>query len=77
VVVSPHTQSRAQGATERKLDEVLPSSPSADNSGITFEKAPDDELKSATARGRAGTPAVTQALSRLSDTRELDTSTLG
>ena len=52
VFVIQHTQSREQAATQRKLDEILRSSPSADNSLITLEEAPDDELKAATAASR-------------------------
>jgi low affinity Fe/Cu permease len=36
VFVIQHTQSRAQAATQRKLDEILRSSPSADNTLITL-----------------------------------------
>jgi len=39
---------RAQEATQRKLDEILRASPNADNSLITLEEAPDNELKAAT-----------------------------
>ncbi len=52
VFVIQHTQSRAQAATQRKLDEILRSSPSADNTLITLEEAPDNELKAATAASR-------------------------
>ena len=52
VFVIQHTQSRAQAATQRKLDEILRASPAADNSLITLEEAPDDELKAATAASR-------------------------
>jgi hypothetical protein len=48
VFVIQHTQSRAQAATQRKLDEILRASPEADNSLITLEEAPDNELKAAT-----------------------------
>ena len=48
VFVIQHTQSRAQEATQRKLDEILRASPEADNSLITLEEAPDNELKAAT-----------------------------
>ncbi len=48
VFVIQHTQSRAQEATQRKLDEILRASPQADNSLITLEEAPDNELKAAT-----------------------------
>jgi len=52
VFVLQHTQSRAQAATQRKLDEILRSSPSADNTLITLEEAPDNELKAATVASR-------------------------
>ena len=52
VFVIQHTQSRAQAATQRKLDEILRASPAADNSLITLEEAPDDELNAATAASR-------------------------
>jgi low affinity Fe/Cu permease len=48
VFVIQHTQARAQEATQRKLDEILRASPNADNSLITLEEAPDNELKAAT-----------------------------
>jgi low affinity Fe/Cu permease len=48
VFVIQHTQARAQEATQRKLDEILRASPQADNSLITLEEAPDNELKAAT-----------------------------
>ena len=48
VFVIQHTQARAQEATQRKLDEILRASPEADNSLITLEEAPDNELKAAT-----------------------------
>jgi low affinity Fe/Cu permease len=48
VFIIQHTQSRAQEATQRKLDEILRASPEADNSLITLEEAPDNELKAAT-----------------------------
>ena len=48
VFVIQHTQSRAQAATQRKLDEILRASPDADNALITLEEAPDNELKAAT-----------------------------
>lgn len=47
VFVIQHTQARAQEATQRKLDEILRASPGADNSLITLEEAPDNELKAA------------------------------
>src|SRR5450631_2442124 len=52
VFVIQHTQSRAQAATQRKLDEILRASPSADNTLITLEEAHDNELKAATAASR-------------------------
>ena len=52
VFVIQHTKSRAQEATQRKLDEILRVSPGADNSLITWEEAPDNELKAATAASR-------------------------
>jgi low affinity Fe/Cu permease len=52
VFVIQHTQARAQAATQRKLDEILRSSPAADNTLITLEEAPDNELKAATAASR-------------------------
>jgi low affinity Fe/Cu permease len=52
VFVIQHTQARAQSATQRKLDEILRASPGADNSLITLEEAPDNELKAATAASR-------------------------
>ena len=48
VFVIQHTQARAQEATQRKLDEILRASPDVDNSLITLEEAPDNELKAAT-----------------------------
>ena len=48
VFVIQHTQARAQEATQRNLDEILRASPEADNSLITLEEAPDNELKAAT-----------------------------
>ena len=52
VFVIQHTQAREQAATQRKLDEILRASPGADNSLITLEEAPDNELKAATAASR-------------------------
>jgi low affinity Fe/Cu permease len=52
VFVIQHTQARAQEATQRKLDEILRALPGADNSLITLEEAPDNELKAATAASR-------------------------
>jgi low affinity Fe/Cu permease len=52
VFVIQHTQARAQAATQRKLDEILRASPGADNSLVTLEEAPDNELKAATAASR-------------------------
>ncbi|MEP7017483.1 MAG: low affinity iron permease family protein [Actinomycetota bacterium] len=48
VFVIQHTQTREQAATQRKLDEILRASPEADNSLITLEEAPDNELKAVT-----------------------------
>jgi low affinity Fe/Cu permease len=48
VFVIQHTQARQQRATQRKLDEILPAIPGADNSLLAFEHASYDEL-SATA----------------------------
>jgi low affinity Fe/Cu permease len=48
VFVIQHTQARAPEATQRKRDEILRASPDADNSLITLEEAPDNELKAAT-----------------------------
>ena len=39
-----HTQARQQSATQRKLDELLRAQPSADNTLISVEEAPDHEL---------------------------------
>jgi low affinity Fe/Cu permease len=48
--VNEHSRGRdGDGDGERKLDEIFRSSPSADNSLITLDEAPDDELKAATA----------------------------
>jgi len=48
VFVIQYTQARAEAATQRKLDEILRASPDADNTLITLEEAPDNELKAAT-----------------------------
>jgi low affinity Fe/Cu permease len=40
-----HTQARQQAATQRKLDELLRSQPEADNTLISVEEAPDQELE--------------------------------
>jgi low affinity Fe/Cu permease len=40
-----HTQTRQESATQRKLDELLRAQPSADDSLIAVEEAPDDELE--------------------------------
>jgi low affinity Fe/Cu permease len=48
VFVIQHTQARAQAATQRKLDEILRALPDADNTLITLEEAPDNELRAAT-----------------------------
>ena len=47
-----NTQTREQAATQRKLDEILRALPEADNSLITLEEAPDDELEAATVAHR-------------------------
>jgi low affinity Fe/Cu permease len=52
VFVIQHTQAREQQATQRKLDEILAALPEADNSVISLEHAPDDELRAATRRHR-------------------------
>jgi len=52
VFVIQHTQARAEAATQRKLDEILRALPEADNSLVTLEEAPDNELKAATAASR-------------------------
>ena len=48
VFIIQHSQGRAQTAIQRKLDEILRASPEADNSLMTLEEAPDNELKAAT-----------------------------
>jgi low affinity Fe/Cu permease len=48
VFVIQQRQARAHAATQRKLDEILLASPDADNTLITLEEAPDNELKTAT-----------------------------
>jgi low affinity Fe/Cu permease len=40
-----HTQTREQTATQRKLDELLRAQPTADDSLIAVEEAPDHELQ--------------------------------
>ncbi len=40
-----HTQARQQSATQRKLDELVRTQPSADNRLIALEEAPDAELE--------------------------------
>ena len=40
-----HTQTRQQSATQRKLDELVRAQPSADDSVIAVEEAPDHELQ--------------------------------
>lgn len=47
VFVIQHTQSREQEATQRKLDEILAALPDADNSVISLEHAPDEQLREA------------------------------
>lgn len=44
VFVLQHTQHRQTAATQRKLDELLRSSDTADSSLIAVEEAPDDDL---------------------------------
>ena len=44
VFVIQHTQSRQQVATQLKLDELVRSSPQADDHLVHIEAAPDDEL---------------------------------
>jgi len=48
MIVIQHTQARAQAATQRKLDEILLASPEADNTRITLEEAPDNEVEGET-----------------------------
>jgi low affinity Fe/Cu permease len=48
VFLIQHTQARAQAATQRKVDGILRASPEADDTLITVEEAPDNELKAAT-----------------------------
>ena len=60
VFVIQHTQARAQSATQRKLDEILLASPEADNTLITLEEAPDNELKAATDAHRDARRDATQ-----------------
>jgi low affinity Fe/Cu permease len=45
VFVIQHTQSRQQAATQRKLDEILYALPGADNTLLSLEHAPDQELR--------------------------------
>lgn len=40
-----HTQSRQESVTQRKLDEILRSLPTADDGLIAAEEAPDEELE--------------------------------
>jgi low affinity Fe/Cu permease len=47
VFVIQHTQARHQRATQRKLDEILVALPETDNSLLTLEHAPDEELRAA------------------------------
>jgi low affinity Fe/Cu permease len=44
VFVIQHTQTREQVVTQRKLDEILPALPHADNTLIGLEEATDTEL---------------------------------
>ena len=46
VFVIQHTQARQTSATQRKLDELLRASTSADNALIAVEEAPDEVLQS-------------------------------
>lgn len=48
-----HMQARMESATQRKLDELLRASPSADNSLIALEEAADTELAARTELNRA------------------------
>ncbi|HZW43229.1 MAG TPA: low affinity iron permease family protein [Dermatophilaceae bacterium] len=73
VFVIQHTQARAQEATQRKLDEILRASPEADNSLITLEEAPDNELKAATDAHR-DLRREKHNMSRPADTRNFGTS---
>jgi low affinity Fe/Cu permease len=52
VFVIQHTQAREQEATQRKLDEILAALPDADNSVISLEHAPDDELRATAQKHR-------------------------
>jgi low affinity Fe/Cu permease len=52
VFVIQHTQSRQQEATQRKLDEILRAVPEADNSVISLEHAPDEELQAVSRKHR-------------------------
>jgi low affinity Fe/Cu permease len=52
VFVIQHTQAREQEATQRKLDEILAALPDADNSVISLEHAPDQELQAAARKHR-------------------------
>jgi low affinity Fe/Cu permease len=52
VFVIQHTQAREQVATQRKLDEILAALPDADNSVISLEHAPDDELRATAQKHR-------------------------
>ena len=53
VFVLQHMQSRLESATQRKLDELLRSTPRADNQLIGVEEASDAELQVLTELNRA------------------------
>jgi low affinity Fe/Cu permease len=52
VFVIQHTQSRQHEPTQRKLDEILGAVPEADNSVISLEHAPDEELRAVSRKHR-------------------------
>jgi low affinity Fe/Cu permease len=52
VFVIQHTQGREQQATQRKLDEILAALPHADNSVISLEHAPDEQVRETGRRHR-------------------------
>ena len=45
VFVIQHTQGREQGATQRKLDELLRALPEAESGLMMLEEAPEEELR--------------------------------
>lgn len=49
-----HTQTRQQSATQRKLDELLRSQPTADEGLMALEEAPDDELEALAGKNLEG-----------------------